>query len=446
MSAARGEKDADEGEEEKEESNSVRSEDESVDALVVPTTASITRRSRIWIPVWTLCLLALMLLDLVSGSVPCPKEGCLCVAKQVTCSGAGLTEFPKNIFVDVESLSFVRNKIKRIPQNYFKQFKKLKRLYLDKNVISEVPAHFLEGLPSGMDAISLQDNKLRFLAPFSFGGIRDVGDISLQKNELRAIKEFAFAGTTHVNMLMLGGNPMQRIDGWAFSGLTDVNFLELPRGIGALAPDAFHGLHRVGFMPLAGLNLTELRANVFRELRNVSVLSLVDSSVGNVAVGSLDGVRGVQNLDVFNNTFLTFEELRIGVESEVQALKVEGNSFKGIGVPGLIHFRASRSLSVSGNTFPCDCRIHRILKEPPEGFADTNYCNAPVEVAGMTIKLALNVTGVERCPEDLVSEPTSSSSQYKASAGDRNFLPRLTLTYFLLGFLFITQENVLIFE
>jgi Leucine-rich repeat (LRR) protein len=126
-------------------------------------------------------------------------------------------------FEDVETLSLVRNGITHVPPDYFKRFKRLRRLYLDHNAIAYVAPHFLRGTPSGLKTVSMQDNDLKSLSPFSFGEVHDVGDISLRKNRIRVVRSFAFAGSSKINMLMLGGNPIQRLEEWAFTGAHVMN-------------------------------------------------------------------------------------------------------------------------------------------------------------------------------------------------------------------------------
>jgi hypothetical protein len=236
--------------------------------------------------------------------------------------------------------------------------------------------------------------------------------------------------------------------------LSDVDFIELPVGIRQVHPDAFHGLSQVGFLALPAMHLTELRRHTFRELRNVSVLTIVDSSVGNVSPKAFHGIGNIHNLGIYNNTFATLTHLRIdGVGSNVQTVRIEGNDFLSIGVPGQLHVSATRVVSVENNSFPCDCRIFRVLRDhDDELFLNANLCNSPPELVGMTLRRAIGVYGVRPCPGDalLMGESTSehdvgdddyrhvsvavyrpgttSSSQYKASTSSFRAMSATSVT------------------
>lgn len=93
----------------------------------------------------------------------------------------------------------------------FSKLKRLRKLNLDSNNITEIKAFAFKGL-SDMIEISVQNNPLRTLSSFAFAGMRNVSSLMLGHNHLSVIEGSAFAATEMIQMLILNNNPIKVTD------------------------------------------------------------------------------------------------------------------------------------------------------------------------------------------------------------------------------------------
>ncbi|TMS22748.1 hypothetical protein E3U43_008054 [Larimichthys crocea] len=77
----------------------------------------------------------------------CP-ESCTCSNNIVDCRGKGLTEIPTNLPETITEIRLEQNAIKVIPAGAFSPYKKLRRIDLSNNQISELASDAFQGLRS----------------------------------------------------------------------------------------------------------------------------------------------------------------------------------------------------------------------------------------------------------------------------------------------------------
>lgn len=90
----------------------------------------------------------------------------------------------------------------------FSKLRRLKKLNLDSNNITEIKAFAFKGLRD-MEEISVQNNPIKVLSSFAFAGIRNVSSLMLGHNQLSVIEGSAFAATEMIQMLILNNNPIK---------------------------------------------------------------------------------------------------------------------------------------------------------------------------------------------------------------------------------------------
>ncbi len=175
-----------------------------------------------------------------------------------------------------------------------------------------------------MTDISVQNNRLEELGPFSFAGIRNVTNLYLGYNQIGRIHGSAFAGSEDITMLLLNDNPIKEVKERAFSGLKKVEFVFLPAGVRRLAAHAFDGLERVGMLKLAYLDLDELKTDTFFGVRGVRTLVIENSDLATIREGAFRGLQNVGELKIVNNKIDRIEDLTLDA-SQVRNLTVKGN-------------------------------------------------------------------------------------------------------------------------
>ncbi|XP_061411202.1 leucine-rich repeat-containing protein 3B-like [Lethenteron reissneri] len=114
-----------------------------------------------------------------SAGVPfCPKA-CRCSAEPlgelaVRCSGARLTEVPRDLPSEVTRLALDANHITCVRPGAFRGMRRLKELNLSGNLFETLPAGVFAGLEDTLKMIDISDNRLTTLRPEIFQGMMSV--------------------------------------------------------------------------------------------------------------------------------------------------------------------------------------------------------------------------------------------------------------------------------
>ncbi|KAM4720876.1 extracellular matrix protein 2 [Rhinophrynus dorsalis] len=161
--------------------------------------------------------------------------GCFISEITVSCSNAKLTQLPPISDPNVKSLDLVGNDITSIPNEAFngmpnleminlsknklsstgiaplafKSLKNLKRLYLDGNLLAEIP----QRLPSTLEELKFNENKLGGLEEDSLKDLKNLVTLELESNQLNEanVSPLAFKPLENLSYLRLGRNKFRTI-------------------------------------------------------------------------------------------------------------------------------------------------------------------------------------------------------------------------------------------
>ncbi|XP_075039117.1 extracellular matrix protein 2 isoform X2 [Mixophyes fleayi] len=161
--------------------------------------------------------------------------GCFISEITVSCSNAKLTGVPPISDPDLKSLDLLGNFITSIPKEAFngmpnleridisknklmstgidplafKSLKNLKRLYLDGNILDQIPSE----LPSTLEELKLNENKLGSLKEDSLADLKNLVTLEMEGNQLSEanVSPMAFRALPHLSYLRLGRNKFRTI-------------------------------------------------------------------------------------------------------------------------------------------------------------------------------------------------------------------------------------------
>ncbi|NXL99495.1 R4RL2 protein, partial [Tyrannus savana] len=220
------------------------------------------------------------------------------------------------------------------------------------NNFSSVPA----GLPPGARRLFLQNNVIGALRAGTFGP--STVTLWLYSNNISSIQPGTFRHLPALEELDLGDNPHLRV----------------------LAPDTFHGLHRLQALHLYRCRLASLPSGIFRGLRSLQYLYLQENGLlylqddlfadlanlshlflhGNRLRALSEGVfRGLPSLDrllLHANRLAAIHRHAFGGLARLTILYLFNNSL--VALPGdpLAALPALQFLRLNANPWACDCR------------------------------------------------------------------------------------------
>ncbi|XP_051508943.1 extracellular matrix protein 2-like [Myxocyprinus asiaticus] len=197
--------------------------------------------------------------------------GCLLSESMIACGNTGITQMPIIRDPGVRSLFLAGNKISKIPAhalaglpnlewldlsknklddfslglNVFRNLTKLRRLNLDENKFTKVPA-----LPPSLVELKINDNKLSGLTPHNFKGLSKLLTLELEDNNFH-----------DGNVSPLAFRPMKRL---IYLRLDDNKFRAIPSGL----PVSVQELH------LSDNKIEVVHSGLLNKTTNLRVLNL----------------------------------------------------------------------------------------------------------------------------------------------------------------------------
>ncbi|NXM24127.1 R4RL2 protein, partial [Oxyruncus cristatus] len=194
------------------------------------------------------------------------------------------------------------------------------------NNFSSVPA----GLPPGARRLFLQNNVIGALRAGTFGP--STVTLWLYSNNISSIQPGTFRHLPALEELDLGDNPHLRV----------------------LAPDTFHGLHRLQALHLYRCRLASLPSGIFRGLRSLQYLYLQENGLLYLQVRTARGRGGPgQGRAVM---LAAIHRRAFGGLARLTILYLFNNSL--VALPGdpLAALPALQFLRLNANPWACDCR------------------------------------------------------------------------------------------
>ncbi|NWV26902.1 R4RL2 protein, partial [Origma solitaria] len=265
------------------------------------------------------------------------------------------------------------------------------------NNFSSVPA----GLPPGARRLFLQNNVIGALRAGTFGP--STVTLWLYSNNISSIQPGTFRHLPALEELDLGDNPHLRV----------------------LAPDTFHGLHRLQALHLYRCRLASLPSGIFRGLRSLQYLYLQENGLlylqddlfadlanlshlflhGNRLRALSEGVfRGLPSLDrllLHANRLAAIHRRAFGGLARLTILYLFNNSL--VALPGdpLAALPSLQFLRLNANPWACDCRARPLWA----WFRRTRVSSSPVPCASPPHRRGTDLRHLrprdfDACPDD----------------------------------------------
>uniref|UniRef100_A0A8C3Y5Q7 Reticulon 4 receptor like 2 n=1 Tax=Catharus ustulatus TaxID=91951 RepID=A0A8C3Y5Q7_CATUS len=216
---------------------------------------------------------------------------CSCRGQAVDCSGQRLFSVPPELPLDTGNLSLAHNRIASIPPGYLGCYGQLRALDLRNNSLAALPAGLFRGARR-LAHLDLSYNNFSLVPADMFREASALLRLDLSHNPgLRRVHPQAFRGLAQLRELDLsyGGLAALSLDPGTFRHLPALEELDLGDNphLRVLAPDTFHGLHRLQALHLYRCRLASLPSGIFRGLRSLQYLYLQENGLLYLQVGEV---------------------------------------------------------------------------------------------------------------------------------------------------------------
>jgi len=200
--------------------------------------------------------------------------------RQLVLDGNNITFLERDNFfsrglIELEMISAVFCKIRRMKLGAFNGLTKLTYLSLKGNEISEIIPGVFENMNS-LEFLYLGNNSIEHLYSEVFSGLVNLKNLSLEGNNLHYVHPDTFLELPNLQLLYLGYNPYLQIPTYRnFINSHSLTYLDISNcSINSLSVETFENVSALEWLALNDNNLRTVDINILRALPKLSTLYL----------------------------------------------------------------------------------------------------------------------------------------------------------------------------
>ncbi|XP_050091840.1 chaoptin-like [Anopheles aquasalis] len=214
-----------------------------------------------------------------------------------------------------------------VHQDAFRSFERLTTLWLDNNLLTEVPVDAFAGHLPRLKSLSMRNNQLQTIRGDEFQPVVYLEWLSLSENEITFVHPASFNSLEGLTFLNLSWNQITALDGRLLQPLRHLKVLDLSyNSLATLNP---------GLLVMAGeLEELRLRGNLLDTLHRNAFVAL----------------KELKYVDLSYNFFRTLPERFLGSNRRLKELHLEGNLLNRVEPAyGLTELMCLKHLDLSNN-------------------------------------------------------------------------------------------------
>ena len=355
---------------------------------------------------------------------PCEEARCSCNKQgKIDCRDAGIEELSDFLpFPDgTVEIDFANNQLTELKSS-FRLPNSVEKITFSRNRIEFVNEEFFAGLKS-LNSLDLSHNRLGNLSDNIFKGLNGLKSLRLNHNRLSRIRPEWFAGSPNLVKLDLAYNPLgefrENLNDNLFYPLRELRFLDLMNcSLTFLPLDAFRNNTaltelRLAKNPLAGVPITQ----IYAAAGTLEYLDLSETLIGpsipnhsfhgmyalkTLILNNLSRLQSIQalafhslnNLESFecqNNKYLYFvdpfafkDHLELDKINTPKVAHMSHNALSFISTD-LFRWNELEEISLDGNPWNCDCEL-RWMSEYSHLWNNYMVCDQPEKLRQMPVK------------------------------------------------------------
>ncbi|XP_059472994.1 toll-like receptor 7 [Neocloeon triangulifer] len=197
-------------------------------------------------------------------------------------------------------------------------------LDLSGNALIRLEALAFKDLYS-LQILDLRDNAIASVADDAFLPLYNLHTLSLAGNQLTRIGPSLLNGLFVLNKLTLSLNLLTEIDPRAFRNCSDLKELDLSGNELSEVPAALTELPFLRTLDLGENRITGFTNGSFKNMHQLTGLRLIDNNIGNITVGMLWDLVGLQVLSLAKNKILHVERGAFDRNERLEAIRLDAN-------------------------------------------------------------------------------------------------------------------------
>lgn len=211
----------------------------------------------------------------------------------------GLNTIPN--ILSVQIINCMINALTTIPEDIFKGFNQLRRLFLGFNRFEKLHGNCFSGL-NQLEQLALDNNKLSWMSPDSFNGLEKLNVLWLYNNDLTKLPEELFANLKNLTSLDLSTNKIEKLSENIFRTLHQLDVIDFNKNkLTELPEHIFSGLDKLRFINFNENQLTSLPVNIFKGLDNLQYIHLENNMITFLELSIFTRLPKLRLLDLRGN-------------------------------------------------------------------------------------------------------------------------------------------------
>lgn len=230
--------------------------------------------------------------------------------KMISFSRSTVKELPTKMFTtfkNVEILDMMDVKLMSWSRDYVKNAKKLKKIWLDKNEISELAENSFMGASGTLKVLVMNGNVLKNINEKALASLVHLTNLDLEDNKLEILKKNVLAPLTDIKEINLKGNQIKTIESRAFEKNIGLELLNLSDNkIEKLANDIFKNLDKLAMIHLQRNEIASVSDKLFEDCKNLIEIRLDGNKIKTWPAAMTKNMNRLKMLDLLNNEIKEF--------------------------------------------------------------------------------------------------------------------------------------------
>ena len=183
---------------------------------------------------------------------------------------------------------------------------------------------------------------IRYIEPGSLRKYQNISRLDLRSCRIKILEESTFKGLANLKSLRVREGQIKVIEDMAFQELDQLESLDISRNnITEMFADALIGMVKLEILDLSRNQMTMLPNNYFDHAPNLRVVLLESNKIQRIYRKAFWNLDQLEFLDLRNNSFQSFPELRFNSGFPVGRLDID----------------------INGNVVRCDCHMKWLCKK-----------------------------------------------------------------------------------